>query len=74
MYQQLEELILAFLSEVIIMLMVRAGIGSHPNRIMIGVVMLLPQYPRTRARYARPRHAGHRGVERDRLGRCIAGQ
>lgn len=34
-------LILAFLSEVIIMLMVRAGIGSHPNRIMIGVVMLL---------------------------------
>lgn len=34
-------MILAFLSEVIIILMVRMGIGSHPERIMIGIVMLL---------------------------------
>lgn len=34
-------MILAFLSEVIIILMVRLGIGSHPERIMIGIVMLL---------------------------------
>lgn len=34
-------LILAFLSEVIIISMVRLGIGSHPERIMIGIVMLL---------------------------------
>lgn len=34
-------LILAFLSEVIIITMVRLGIGSHPERIMIGIVMLL---------------------------------
>lgn len=33
--------ILAFLSEVIIIVMVRLGIGSHPDRIMIGIVMLL---------------------------------
>ena len=32
---------LAFLSEVIIILMVRMGIGEHPDRIMIGIVMLL---------------------------------
>ena len=32
---------LAFLSEVIIIVMVRLGIGSHPDRIMIGIVMLL---------------------------------
>lgn len=34
-------MILAFLSEVIIITMVRMGIGSHPERIMIGIVMLL---------------------------------
>lgn len=34
-------LILAFLSEVIIIEAVRLGIGSHPGRIMIGIVMLL---------------------------------
>lgn len=34
-------MILAFLSEVLIILMVRLGIGSHPDRIMIGIVMLL---------------------------------
>lgn len=34
-------MLLAFLSEVIIIFMVRAGIGSHPDRIMIGIVMLL---------------------------------
>ena len=34
-------LILAFISEVIIVEMVRNGIGSHPGRIMIGIVMLL---------------------------------
>ena len=33
--------ILAFLSEVIIILAVRLGIGDHPDRIMIGIVMLL---------------------------------
>ena len=33
--------ILSFLSEVIILLCVRAGLGSHPERIMIGIVMLL---------------------------------
>ncbi len=34
-------LILACLSEVIILLMTGFGIGSHPERIMIGIVMLL---------------------------------
>lgn len=33
--------ILSFLSELIIISMVHLGIGSHPERIMIGVVMLL---------------------------------
>lgn len=34
-------LILAFLSELMILVAVRLGIGSHPDRIMIGIVMLL---------------------------------
>lgn len=34
-------LILAFLSEIIILAAIRLGIGSHPDRIMIGIVMLL---------------------------------
>ena len=34
-------LILAFLSELIILAAVRLGIGSHSDRIMIGIVMLL---------------------------------
>ena len=34
-------LILAFLSEIIIILATRNGIGIHPDRIMIGIVMLL---------------------------------
>lgn len=34
-------LILAFLSEVIIIVMSRFGLGGHPERIMIGIVMLL---------------------------------
>ena len=34
-------MILSFLSELIIIFMVRLGIGSHPDRIMIGIVMLL---------------------------------
>lgn len=34
-------LILSFLSEVIIILAVRIGLGNHPERIMIGIVMLL---------------------------------
>lgn len=34
-------LILSFLSEIIIIGAVRIGIGSHPERIMIGIVMLL---------------------------------
>ena len=34
-------LILAFLSEAFIILAVRLGIGSHAERIMIGIVMLL---------------------------------
>ncbi len=34
-------LILSFLSEVIIIGVVRLGLGSHPERIMIGIVMLL---------------------------------
>lgn len=34
-------LILAFLSNVIILTAVRCGIGQHPDRIMIGIVMLL---------------------------------
>lgn len=34
-------LILAFMSEVVIISAVRAGIGHHPDRIMIGIVMLL---------------------------------
>lgn len=34
-------LILAFLSEVVIIVMGRFGVGSHPDRIMIGIVMLL---------------------------------
>lgn len=34
-------MILSFLSEIIIIELVRLGIGSHPNRIMIGIVMLL---------------------------------
>ena len=33
--------VLAFLSEVIILLAVDHGIGEHPDRIMIGIVMLL---------------------------------
>lgn len=32
---------LSFLSELIILGMVRLGIGNHPDRIMIGIVMLL---------------------------------
>lgn len=34
-------MILSFLSEVIILTAVRFGIGNHPDRIMIGIVMLL---------------------------------
>lgn len=34
-------LLLAFLAETIILGMCRLGIGSHPDRIMIGIVMLL---------------------------------
>ncbi|MGN1168326.1 MAG: threonine/serine exporter ThrE family protein [Lachnospiraceae bacterium] len=34
-------MILSFLSEVIIIELVRHGIGEHPERIMIGIVMLL---------------------------------
>lgn len=34
-------LILAFLSEMVIIGMSRLGIGTHPDRIMIGIVMLL---------------------------------
>lgn len=34
-------MILSFLSEVIILLAGRMGIGSHPDRVMIGIVMLL---------------------------------
>ncbi len=34
-------LILAFLSEIIILVAMHLGIGSHPDRIMIGIVMLL---------------------------------
>lgn len=34
-------MILSFLSEIIILTAVRMGIGSHPDRIMIGIVMLL---------------------------------
>ena len=34
-------MILSFLSEVIILLAMHMGIGSHPDRIMIGIVMLL---------------------------------
>ena len=34
-------MILSFFSEVIIIELVRMGIGSHPERIMIGIVMLL---------------------------------
>ena len=34
-------LILAFLSEVVIVTAVRSGLGHHPDRIMIGIVMLL---------------------------------
>lgn len=34
-------LILAFLSEMIILTAMHLGIGSHPDRIMIGIVMLL---------------------------------
>ena len=34
-------MILSFLSEVIILTAARFGIGSHPDRIMIGIVMLL---------------------------------
>lgn len=34
-------MILSFLSETIIIGMVRLGVGSHPDRIMIGIVMLL---------------------------------
>ena len=34
-------MILAFLSEVIIIVMIRLGIGTHSDRIMIGIVMLL---------------------------------
>lgn len=34
-------MILAFLSEVIILLSVNLGLGEHPERIMIGIVMLL---------------------------------
>lgn len=33
--------VLAFLSEVIILLAVKIGIGEHPDRIMIGIIMLL---------------------------------
>lgn len=34
-------LILAFLSEMIILSAIRLGIGNHPDRVMIGIVMLL---------------------------------
>lgn len=34
-------MILSFLSELIILAAMRAGIGSHPDRVMIGIVMLL---------------------------------
>lgn len=34
-------MILSFLSETIIIGMVKLGVGSHPDRIMIGIVMLL---------------------------------
>ena len=34
-------MILSFLSEIIILAAVRLGIGSHPDRVMIGIVMLL---------------------------------
>ncbi len=34
-------LILAFLSEVVIIRAARSGLGHHPDRIMIGIVMLL---------------------------------
>ena len=34
-------MILAFLSEMIILAAIRLGIGSHPDRVMIGIVMLL---------------------------------
>ncbi len=34
-------MILSFLSEMIILSAVRLGIGSHPDRVMIGIVMLL---------------------------------
>lgn len=34
-------MILSFLSEVIIIVMVRLGFGNHPERIMIGIIMLL---------------------------------
>ena len=34
-------MILAFLSEIVILMSARAGIGVHPDRIMIGIVMLL---------------------------------
>jgi uncharacterized membrane protein YjjP (DUF1212 family) len=37
----LYNLILAFLAEVFILFMVNQGFGSHPDRIMIGIVMLL---------------------------------
>lgn len=33
--------ILSFFSEIIILLLTRVGLGSHPERIMIGIVMLL---------------------------------
>lgn len=34
-------MILAFLSEIIILAAIRLGIGTHPDRVMIGIVMLL---------------------------------
>lgn len=34
-------MILSFLSELIILVAIRLGLGSHPDRIMIGIVMLL---------------------------------
>ncbi len=34
-------MILSFLSEIIILSAVRLGIGTHPDRVMIGIVMLL---------------------------------
>ena len=34
-------LILAFLSEVVIISAARIGLGDHPDRIMIGIIMLL---------------------------------